>query len=210
MFCPGHPPGWSAVPACPFGCNPSTSLLVFFLAPSYQQLLSLHCFLPFSACVHTSVVSYLWLSLVCYSLLAPFWCPVFTLSRGVTPLILLNILMSVFLRICTSFFPTVQHSAPYRSTGLMTVMWLVHTFFINIHYTDYHYFKFEKVLLVDIVWLTIWLVLLKLKMTTSAVECRVDFQTVWLSSLVCGFKGWLVQECIDMSFVTCIFASFVI
>ena len=46
----------------------------------------------------------------------------FTLSHSVTPLILLNILIYVFSRICSSFFLTVQHSAPYRSTGLMTVM----------------------------------------------------------------------------------------
>ena len=49
MFCPGHPPGWSAVPSYPFGRNPSISLLfspfVFFLALSCQQLLSLRCFL---------------------------------------------------------------------------------------------------------------------------------------------------------------------
>ena len=72
MFCPGHPLGWSAVPAYPFGHNPSisllVSLLVFFLALSCQQLLSLRCFLPFSACVHTSVVSFLLFSLVYYSL----------------------------------------------------------------------------------------------------------------------------------------------
>ena len=46
----------------------------------------------------------------------------FTLTLSVTRLILLNILISVFLRIYSSFYPTVQHSAPYRSTGLMTVM----------------------------------------------------------------------------------------
>ena len=46
----------------------------------------------------------------------------FTLSLSVTPLILCNILISVFSRICSSFFLTVQHSAPYRSTGLMTVI----------------------------------------------------------------------------------------
>ena len=46
----------------------------------------------------------------------------FTLSLNVTPFVLLNILISVFSRICSSFFLTVQHSAPYRSTGLMTVM----------------------------------------------------------------------------------------
>ena len=76
-FYPAHPPGWSAVPACPFGRNQSISLLVsplvFFRAQSCQQLLSLHCFLQFSACVHISVVSFLWLSLWCYSFLAPFW-----------------------------------------------------------------------------------------------------------------------------------------
>ena len=50
MFCPGHPPGWSAVPAYPFGRSPSISLLVsplvFFLALSCQQLVSLRCFPP--------------------------------------------------------------------------------------------------------------------------------------------------------------------
>ena len=46
----------------------------------------------------------------------------FTLSLSVTPLIRLNILIYVFSRICSSFFLTVQHSAPYISTGLMTVM----------------------------------------------------------------------------------------
>ena len=46
----------------------------------------------------------------------------FTLSLNVIPFILLNILIFVFSRICSSFFLTVQHSAPYRSTGIMTVM----------------------------------------------------------------------------------------
>ena len=49
----------------------------------------------------------------------------FTLSLSVTPLILLNIFISVFSRICSSFFVTVHHSAPYRSIGLMTVFFLV-------------------------------------------------------------------------------------
>ena len=43
MFYPVHPPVWSAVPACPFGRSPPISLLVFFLALSCQQLLSLLC-----------------------------------------------------------------------------------------------------------------------------------------------------------------------
>ena len=38
----------------------------------------------------------------------------FTLSLSVTPLILRNILISVFSRICSSFFLTVQHTAPHR------------------------------------------------------------------------------------------------
>ena len=54
IFCPGHPPRQSAVPACSFDPNPSISLLVFYLAVSYQRLLALHCFLPFSAYVNTS------------------------------------------------------------------------------------------------------------------------------------------------------------
>jgi len=66
MFCHVHPPGWSSVPAYPFGRHPSISLLVsplaFFLALSCHQLLSLR-FLPFSAGVHTNVVSCLSLSL---------------------------------------------------------------------------------------------------------------------------------------------------
>ena len=92
MFCPGHPPGWSTFPACPFGRNPPISLLVFSPALPCQQLLSLTCSLPFSGCDHTSVVSFLWLSLLCYSLLDPSF---FTLSLSVTPLILLNILIWV-------------------------------------------------------------------------------------------------------------------
>ena len=46
----------------------------------------------------------------------------FILSLSVIPSIIRYILISVFSRICSSFFLTVQHSAPYRSTGLMTVM----------------------------------------------------------------------------------------
>ena len=46
----------------------------------------------------------------------------FTLSLCVTTFILLNILISVFSRICFSFFLTVQHSASYRNTGLTTVV----------------------------------------------------------------------------------------
>ena len=46
----------------------------------------------------------------------------FSFSLSVIPLILRNILISVFSRIYSSFFITVQHSSPYRSTGLMTVM----------------------------------------------------------------------------------------
>ena len=88
---------------------PSISLFVsplaFFLALSCHQLLSLR-FLLFSACVHTSIVSFLLLSLAYYSHLAArsfLMSTLFTLSLNVTSLILLNILISVFSRICSSF-----------------------------------------------------------------------------------------------------------
>ena len=91
MFCSGHPPVWYAVLECPFGRNSSISLLVcllgFFPSLPCQQFHSLRCSLPFSACVHTRVVSNHWNSLLCYTLLAPSWClhslyrlPEFTLS----------------------------------------------------------------------------------------------------------------------------------
>ena len=103
---------------------PLVSPLVFFLALSCQQLLSLRSFLPFSACVRTSVVSFLLLSLILFTPSSFLMSTLFTLSLSVTPLILRNILISVFSRICSSFFLTVQHSAQYRSTGLMTFSFL--------------------------------------------------------------------------------------
>ena len=59
----------------------------------------------------------------------------FTLSLSVTPLILRNILNSVFSRICSSFFLTVQDSVPYRSTGLMTVVWSLIFNFLCIYFS---------------------------------------------------------------------------
>ena len=46
----------------------------------------------------------------------------FTSSLSVIILILLNILISVLSIFCSSFFLTVQHFAPYKNTGLTTVM----------------------------------------------------------------------------------------
>ena len=43
----------------------------------------------------------------------------FTFSLSVTPFILLNIIISVFSRICSSFFLTVQYSAPYKRTDVV-------------------------------------------------------------------------------------------
>ena len=37
------------------------------------------------------------------------------------------LIIPVFSRICSSFFLTVQHSAPYRSTGLMTLSFVCHS-----------------------------------------------------------------------------------
>ena len=115
-ICPGHPPGWSTVSTYPLGRNPSISgddlpldLPLEMFLPC-QQLLSLRCFLSLTfSCMLFTPSSFLMSTL-------------FTLSLSVTPFILLNILISVFSRICSSFFLTVQHSAPHRSTGLMTVM----------------------------------------------------------------------------------------
>ena len=47
----------------------------------------------------------------------------FILSFTVTPLFPLSILISVFSRIFSSFTPVVQHSAPYKITGLTTVVY---------------------------------------------------------------------------------------
>ena len=56
----------------------------------------------------------------------------FSLSVSVTPLILLNIFISVFSSTCSYFFPSVQHSAPYKTTGLMTVVYSLIVSFLGI------------------------------------------------------------------------------
>ena len=56
----------------------------------------------------------------------------FILSFTVTPLILLSILISVFSRIFSSFTPVVQHSAPYKMTGLTTVVYSLVFNFVGI------------------------------------------------------------------------------
>ena len=56
----------------------------------------------------------------------------FILSFTVTPLILLSILISVFSRIFPSFTPVVQHSAPYKMTGLTTVVYSLVFNFVGI------------------------------------------------------------------------------
>ena len=86
--------------------------LGLFLALSCQQLLSLYCLLLCMCPYQHSLIS-LTFSLMLFtpnSFLMP---TLFTLSLSVTPLILLNNLISVFSRICSSSFPTVQHSVPY-------------------------------------------------------------------------------------------------
>ena len=62
MFCPGHPPVWSTVPACPFGRHPSISLLVSLMVFSWHYNIK-NCshFVVFFHYLH--VVSLLWLSL---------------------------------------------------------------------------------------------------------------------------------------------------
>ena len=56
----------------------------------------------------------------------------FILSFTVTPLILPNILISVFSRIFSSFTPVVQHPAPYKMTGLTTVVYSLVFNFVGI------------------------------------------------------------------------------
>ena len=56
----------------------------------------------------------------------------FILSFTVTPLIILIILISVFSRIFSSFTPVVQHSAPYKMTGLTTVVYSLIFNFVGI------------------------------------------------------------------------------
>ena len=98
--------------------------LDFFLALSCQQLLSLSSLFSSILCMCPYQCSLISLSFSCI-LVTPssfLMSTLFTLSHSVTRLILRNILISVFSRICSSFFLTVQHSAPYIITGLMTVM----------------------------------------------------------------------------------------
>ena len=108
--------------AHPFGHNPSISLLVSPLVfpgtlMSTTALTSLFssilCMCPYqrsliyltSSCILVTPSSFLMSTL-------------FTLSLSVTPLILRNILISVFSRICSSFILSVQHSALYRRRDL--------------------------------------------------------------------------------------------
>ena len=67
-------------------------------------------------------------ALPCFASYTPYpqlFSDIFTLHFAftVTPLILLSILISVFSRIFSSFTPVVQHSAPYKMTGLTTVVY---------------------------------------------------------------------------------------
>ena len=102
--------GVIAVPACPFGRNPSisllVSLLVFFLALSCQQLLSLH------VSIQRSLIS-LTFSCMLFTPNSFLMSTVFTLSLSVTPLILINIPIFVFSRICSSVCFLVVHMYSY-------------------------------------------------------------------------------------------------
>ena len=57
----------------------------------------------------------------------------FILSFTVTALILLSILISVFSRVFSSFTPVVQHYAPYKMTGLTTVVYSLVFNFVGIY-----------------------------------------------------------------------------
>ena len=97
-------------------------LLVFFLALSYQNFSHFMFSSILCMCPYQRSLIFLTFSCILFTPSSFLMSTLFTLSLSGTPLILLNILISVFSRICSSFFLTVRHSAPYRSTGLMTVM----------------------------------------------------------------------------------------
>ena len=75
--------------------------LGLFMAPSYQQLLSLCCFLPFSACVHTSVVSFLPPSPILLLPLLPLPLPVLPLPRSLP-----SPSLATCFPICSSILPS--------------------------------------------------------------------------------------------------------
>ena len=136
-FCRLHLLAPPAVPACPGSQDRAISLwvcpLVAFRGSPCPSLVW-GCFLvPYGAHAQT-----IW---ACSPFALLFILPtpssflissLFILSFTVTPLILLSILISVFSRIFSSFTPVVQHSAPYKMTGLTTVVYSLVFNFVGI------------------------------------------------------------------------------
>ena len=99
------------------GKDRSFHIAPIHVASDWLQTSSILCMCPYQRSLISLTFS--WMLLTPSSFLIS---TLFTLSLNVTPFILLNILISVFSRIFSSFFLIVQHSAPYRSTRLMTVI----------------------------------------------------------------------------------------
>ena len=114
MFCPGNPPDVPSqsihLPLClPLGPFPGTIMSTIVLTSLFFSII---CICPYQRS-HISLT-------FCFTLFTPssfLMSTRFTLSLCVTPLILLNILISGFSRIFSFFFPTVQHSAQYTITS---------------------------------------------------------------------------------------------
>ena len=102
-----HPsPSWS-----PLGLFPGILMSTTALTSLFSSIL---CMCPYQR----SLIS-LTFSCILFTPSSFMMAIIFTLSLSVTRLILRYILISVFSRICSSFFLTVQHPAPYRSTPVL-------------------------------------------------------------------------------------------
>ena len=98
----------------PLGLFPGTLMSITALSSLFSSIL---CMCPYQR----SIIS-LTFSCILFTPSSFLMCAFFTSSLSVTPLIFRYILISVLSRIYSSFFLTVQHSAPYRRTGLMIVI----------------------------------------------------------------------------------------
>ena len=120
MFCPGHPPGdpqFLHVPSDTI--HPSASWSASWSFTWHYHMNKCSQFFVFYHSLHISIYQRSLISLTFSCMLFTpssfLMSTLFTLSLSVTPLILLNILISIFSRICSSFFLSVQYFAPYRS-----------------------------------------------------------------------------------------------
>ena len=101
----------------PLGLLPSTSLFITAFIGFMSSILVRW---PY----HRSLIS-LTFSMMSFTPSSLLMLTLLSLSLKVTPFILLSILISVDSSILSSFLPTVQVSAPYSNTGLITVRYIL-------------------------------------------------------------------------------------